>query len=411
MSPQQSESAYGNDAIYEQPDCPVCGSSRQQQLYQRRKRSGTSLGEITISVSQCSDCGFVYNSPRVRQTILAEHYYSSPLASGQTYRDEGPQGYYTGLNQTRARFLNSFLGHQAQGKLLDIGCGVGGFLDAFSNEAVSAWQCFGLEPSLEASASATAKGYQVETAMLAQDGYEAESFDAISLVSVLEHLPDLHQALQRLSELLKADGILFIEVPNLLKPELSLTGFFSLEHIQHFTPGSLAALLGQYGLTQIIIDPNVSNKIIRLVAARQMGRWSDAALLQFADDRTEATAAVKAYAEKEQQLLTELERNVAGSFARWQQQGFNIAIYGAGIHTAELMGHFDLQAVTSVLIDGDPKKQGTRFLGLPVYAPEQIVELGVDAILVSSNRFQDEIVRNIRQLAGDRVEIAMCYSE
>ena len=63
------------------------------------------------------------------------------------------------------------------------------------------------------------------------------------------------------------------------------------------------------------------------------------------------------------------------------------------------------------MIDGDPMKQGTTFLDFPVFAPEQIVELGIDAILVSSHRFQDEIVSKIRQVAGENIEIALCYDE
>lgn len=380
-------------------------------LYKRNNGAGSKASEISVTVAQCSDCGFVYNCPRVRADILANHYLSSSLASGQVYRDEGPQGHYTVLNMKRASFLSEFLNQRECGQILDVGCGVGGFLEALRKENAANWQLFGLEPSVEASMQARDKGYIVKTEMLSSDIFSPSSFDAISLVSVLEHLSDLQQTLESVSVLLKPGGIVFIEVPNLLKPEVSLTSFFSIEHIQHFTPGSLAKLLRQHGLVEMLTDPDAEDNVIRVVASQKMKDWSDVSPGEFSDDREETITAVKEYVIKEDEMLGRLKENVSGSFSRWKKEGRTIAIYGAGVHTVELMIHFDLRSVSSILIDGDPKKQGTVFLGLPVHAPEEIIGLGVDAILVSSNRFQSEIVRKIRQVAGDNVEVELCYDE
>ncbi|MFV2058075.1 MAG: methyltransferase domain-containing protein [Thiohalomonadales bacterium] len=398
-----------SESIIETAACPVCGSINQQTLYRHNKQTGTTLGEIEVVVGQCDDCGFVYNSRRLRSAVISDYYFSSSVASGQTYRDEDSQAYYPSLHKTRARFLSGFLNSQLSGSLLDIGCGVGGFLGAMSHELNGDWQCLGIEPSMEASRLARINGFRVKTTMLAGDIFTPHSIDAISLVSVLEHLSDLHQALKSVTELLKSDGIVFIEVPNLLLPELSLTGFFSPEHIQHFTPGSLFALLHRYGLSEIITDRSVTDKVIRIVASARMAGWSTADLVTYSDDSTEACQAVKEYTTREERLLTELNYNVTAALVRWQRRNCTIAIYGAGVHTAELLGHFDLHAVCSIVIDGDPKKQGTTYLGFPVYSPEQILELGINAILISSHRFQDEIINKIRQVAGERVEIALCY--
>lgn len=397
--------------IYEYPGCSVCGAVQNLVLYKRDSRTGTEINDISVTVAQCSVCGFVYNNPRVRADILSEYYLSSSLASGQVFRDEGPHGHYTSLNARRARFFFRFLEKKSCGKLLDIGCGVGGFLDALHKINTTEWQFFGLEPSKDASAQAKNKGYSVETAMLSPDVFSPSSFDAISLVSVLEHLPDLQQAVESLSFLLRPGGIVFVEVPNLLEPELSLTGFFSVEHIQHFTPNSLARLLSQHGLVEVIVDSDAEANVIRMVASRKMGGWSSASPHEFVDDRKDIILSVKKYVKKEEKMLEKLKKKVSGSFTRWKKEGRTVAIYGAGVHTVELMVHFDLQSVSSILLDGDSKKQGTLFLDIPVYAPEKIIELGVDAILVSSNRFQDEIVKKIRQVAGENVDIVLCYDK
>lgn len=397
--------------LYEEPDCPICNSDHCQQLYRRTKRTGTLLGDITVSVAQCMQCGFVYNSPRIRADILKEYYFSSSFASGQVYRDESSQGYYPQLNAVRAKHFVDFLKHRTKGRVLDVGCGVGGFLDALKAYGIEGWGFYGLEPSRNACESACSKGYIVESALLGEDLLPEKSFDAISLVSVLEHLPNPSEALARVRQLLKPDGIIYVEVPNLLKPEISLSGCFSLEHIQHFTPASLAALFRSFGWSQIVSDATRQGHNLRLIGSSDLSVWGDGELEEFPPDRETAAQIIQQYAREEDAFLQMLDNRVGAVLDSWWQAKRKVAIYGAGTHTIGLTTYFDLQKYCDYFIDGDPKKQGIEFLGLSVHAPEDITSLDIECILVSSQRFQDEIVRKIRDIAGEQVEIAVCYDD
>lgn len=397
--------------IYEEPNCPVCNTVQRSQLYQRTKRTESSLGDVTISVAQCSQCGFVYNSPRVRDAILKDYYLYSPLASGQVFRDESARGYYPQLNAARAKFLSSFLESRKNCRLLDIGCGVGGFLDALKATGIEGWEFFGMEPSRNACDAARLKGYAVEHACLAEDSLPEKSFDAISLVSVLEHLLNPREALARVHQLLKPDGIIYVEVPNLLKPEISLSGCFSLEHIQHFTPASLADLLQSFGITELVSDAEKQGSNLRIAGSKNLSAWGGGELEIFSSDRKLADKIIRQYAHDEGVFLQMLDVRVRAVLDAWRNAKRKVAIYGAGIHTIGLTAYFDLQNYCDCFLDGDPKKHGTEFLGLSVHSPAEIIPLEIDCILVSSQRFQDEIVRKIRETAGEKVEIAVCYDE
>lgn len=397
------------NGYYEEPDCPICGGQERSLLYQRSKRTGTQLGNVVVSIAQCDTCGFIFNSPRIRYDVLQEHYMLSPFASGETYRDESASSYYPQINADRAHYFASIITNRPAGRVLDVGCGVGGFLDALKARGLDHWEMFGLDPSQNATATARSKGYTVENAFLGEDNFAPHSFDAISMVSVLEHLPQPYRALQRIKSLLKPDGVVFVEVPSILHPELSLTGNFSLEHIQHFSPGSLAALFRELDWHHMTNDPLIEEHGLRLVGTSDLSALGNMKPVSYVDDPAYTRSVILSYAKAEQNIIEMIDRRVLNALQRWKTQNKKIAIYGAGMHTLELMSAIDLTAYSSIILDTDPKKKGTRFLDFIVHAPEDINALEIDAILISSQRFQDEIQKALTETWGSRIEIAVCY--
>ena len=128
--------------------CPLCKSNINKNVYSDNRIVGTS-GEVKINVQQCSDCNFIFNSPRPTQEGLESYYKNSDLASGQVYRDESDKGHYSILHAERANFLKKSLSNDRQFSLIDIGCGNGGFLKAVRNEVPNS-SIKGLDPSKQA---------------------------------------------------------------------------------------------------------------------------------------------------------------------------------------------------------------------------------------------------------------------
>jgi hypothetical protein len=88
-------------------------------------------------------------------------------------------------------------------------------------------------------------------------------FNLITLWHVLEHIPNPVEELQRLSDILTDDGILFISVPNFggWTSMLAKSKWFHLDaprHIHHFTPGSLRLLLEKSGIKIVSLTTSIS---------------------------------------------------------------------------------------------------------------------------------------------------------
>ena len=386
--------------------CPLCGSSRQEILY-RKRRIGGSLGEQSVNVAQCRSCGFLFNSPPPDTVALSTYYAQDSMNSGQVFRDESATGHYPQLQAQRATYLARLLRQPRVGRLLDVGCGKGGFLRAVADELPD-WELAGLDPSTNAVNSCQSQGLQVQLGALGDDILNAQPFDVITLISVLEHLPDPVTALGWCRRRLTADGILFIEVPDSLQPELSLTGFFNLEHIVHFTPGSLGRILREQGFTYGLRDRDADG-VIRLCASNDFVVWQATPDPAPSDDRAQARQSVLNYAKAEHRLIDDLRRRVTEALEDWRQRGLRVAVYGAGIHTAQLATLVNLSSNACCILDGDPNKQGQVYLGLPVLTPQKLDDGDIDAVLISSNRFIDEIKRTVLEWGGDKVELRTCY--
>mgnify|MGYP000513018722 CR=1 FL=1 len=95
-----------------------------------------------------------------------------------------------------------------KGCLLDVGCGTGAFLKIMHDNG---WDTCGVEPNSKARNHVASLGINVQTSL--QD-LKNKSFDVITLWHVLEHLPNLYEAVNQIKMLLKPGGFLIIAVPN-----------------------------------------------------------------------------------------------------------------------------------------------------------------------------------------------------
>ncbi|MBI4721777.1 MAG: class I SAM-dependent methyltransferase [Candidatus Stahlbacteria bacterium] len=102
--------------------------------------------------------------------------------------------------------------YKGSGKLLDIGCGIGIFL---SEAKKVGWDAQGTEVSKYAINFVKEKhNLEVCEGSLKDIGFPAKFFDVITLWHVLEHLLNPIDELKEINRILKDDGILCIEVPN-----------------------------------------------------------------------------------------------------------------------------------------------------------------------------------------------------
>jgi 2-polyprenyl-3-methyl-5-hydroxy-6-metoxy-1,4-benzoquinol methylase len=137
-------------------------------------------------------------------------------------------------------------------RLLDVGCSSGYFLSVAKQLGFYAE---GVEPGLEAVQTARAAGLTVHDGLLEDVVLPEQSFDAITLFEVIEHLKDARDTIQRCNRLLRPGGILVIGTANTASWTFmamkSRWEYFHIEkhggHVSFFNPDSVKILARQSG--------------------------------------------------------------------------------------------------------------------------------------------------------------------
>ena len=143
----------------------------------------------------------------------------------------------------RLRFLAEIA---VPGRLLDFGCGDGGFLAAAK---AAGWGVEGVEMRPD---QARAKGLTVLERIEDASG----PFDVITLWHSLEHVSKPRATMERLIKLLRSGGHIIVAVPNLGSWQARLFGrrWFHIDaprHLFHFTSKALQFLLERQGLVLV----------------------------------------------------------------------------------------------------------------------------------------------------------------
>jgi SAM-dependent methyltransferase len=254
--------------------CPLCRAPDATVLCAERDLALGVPGRFPLS--RCEGCGLLYQNPRVRRDQLDRMYpaHYPPHARdpdlGRVLRDRSPAVRrvlarrlgYAHLESGRAgagdrlrarlrrrRILKNFPPWIGAGRLLDVGCATGRFLQQM---AAVGWRVSGIELDPEAAAKARTVTADVTLGDPADLTLPRASFDLVTAFHVVEHLPDPRRAVGNMLEWLAPGGLLVIEVPNVGGWGGALFGRYwsGLDfprHLTHFTPATMRSLVEQCG--------------------------------------------------------------------------------------------------------------------------------------------------------------------
>jgi len=236
----------------EHSKCPVSGSS------DLRPMKGYEQHFLVKSYP----LGFVFSQRIPSEKELTDHY--------DTY---GRDDYYSPLTRKRYHeLLDIFEPHRKTNKILDIGSGIGYFLE----EAISrGWEAYGTEYADKAIDICSAKGIHMKQGKLNSEWYEKESFDIITSFEVIEHINDPNEEMEKIRSLLRKGGLLYITTPNFNAIErLLLKGEYNVivypEHLSYYTPYTLNYLLKHHGFKKKSLQ-TTGVSLSRIISSREPG--------------------------------------------------------------------------------------------------------------------------------------------
>ena len=192
--------------------CPLCGSIESKF---ERAIVDHMVSKEKFSLRSCLDCRLLRTDPRPSEEEIGG-YYDSP--SYLSHNEQGVGVFSKIYNVLRAynsmskvRILENAVQKKPNiSKLLDVGCGIGVFLE---HGKYRKWDVFGVELNEKARKTAE-KRLKTSIFQKLEDVKSELNFDAISLWHVLEHLPQPNEVLEKLHSLAAPGAALILGLPN-----------------------------------------------------------------------------------------------------------------------------------------------------------------------------------------------------
>jgi SAM-dependent methyltransferase len=240
-----------------QLNCPVCNND--QTHFALKAKDHSVSGEF-FDVFECTHCSLRFTKNAPTEENIGSYYQSDDYISHSNTRKGLINTLYHSVRNrtlsTKYHLIEKATGINS-GHHLDIGAGTGAFVQYMNRNS---WKSLGIEPDANARERAI---LHHQTKLLPAQAFETlipESFDAISLWHVLEHVHDLYPYLEQIKNLLKPHGLVFIAVPNYtsfdaVKYGVNWAAYDVPRHLYHFSPVSMRWLMKTAGFQMKEIVP------------------------------------------------------------------------------------------------------------------------------------------------------------
>lgn len=202
---------------------------------------------------RCAACGLVQTSPRPTEEELGQAYPPGYVSFCGNGRRAGTLGRELVRLPYTLRYGRVRDAEPGRGRLLDVGCGTGGYL---AEMAELGWEPWGVEPAEAAAREARRRlalpAERVVVAVAEEAELPAASFELVTLSHVLEHVRDPLGVLRRVHGWLVPGGRVRIWLPNVESLEARAFGrlWFGLDlprHLWHFSPATIGLALERAG--------------------------------------------------------------------------------------------------------------------------------------------------------------------
>ncbi len=233
--------------LWQYVKCALCGADRPVFVtHDWQKVAGQ---RYTFNLVHCQNCGLVYINPRLNRESL------TGSAGGGAWHNAMAANraiYEAGCHRLRQLLLSDSGGSST---LLDVGCAYGDFLTAAQEHG---FDVTGVEIDKPVAEAARQRGFVIYDGFLEELALPSESFDAVTLWDVIEHIGAPKALLAETVRVLKPGGVLLFHTGNAafqvskgralaaLRPG---RGPYNapLQHICHFSVTTSRTLLKQVG--------------------------------------------------------------------------------------------------------------------------------------------------------------------
>ncbi len=229
--------------------CKICGSTNTANI----------LNNQHTNLIKCFKCDVIFVHPQPREILKKNiNFYQNDRKNYLGAERE--------LFKRAEKLLKEIKRYKNGGKLLEIGSSYGFFLKMARDEG---FDTYGIEISSDAvNYSRRRFGLKIFRGTIRANQFSPSNFDIIIMSDVLEHMTDPQKELGRLIEILKPQGLLFVQVPNFNSIMAKITGegwnwLLPSVHLFHFSPNSIKIIIKSQNFK--IIDIKTYDRPIEIV--------------------------------------------------------------------------------------------------------------------------------------------------
>ena len=233
--------------------CDLCGTKNLESIYTTKFciDCNKNLWQDVFFII-CKKCGLIFENPRLSPQSLKSYYTEGSIGSkiyGSTNVTHGTESTGDLARKEQFNFIHSYL--PKQGRMLDVGARDNAFIKYWDDLN---YKIYALEPGPAFKTEST-------NVTLINEFYEDYTpnklFDVICIRHVLEHTFSPFFFLDKAWNDLADNGLIFIEVPNIYIPFVTIVDFFIYYHTFNFSPVTLKSYLAKTGFKTLDFSANL----------------------------------------------------------------------------------------------------------------------------------------------------------
>jgi len=348
------------------------------------------LPRKNIGFSICRESGMIMQSPSPTPEEIEDYYRHTA-----TYINPGRNGKPSLIKEKGVKRLISIckdLLNKWPQSIFQVGCSDGYTLSEFSREGGSIVD--GVDPST-ASSDLAKRLYNIKTSVGCFENFSSndQKYELLILTHVLEHLFDPLNVLLKCSNMQDYDDHLLLEVPLFENESEFPPGILTLEHLNYFSEGTIIESLTRANYCPIFIGKYFS--FHKYPAITVLAKKVLECQIIKSKDYEKNLKILNKYLHTEQKNWKLVDTILKSKI----EKGDTGYIFGAGIHTSQLLAFSRLEEIFKIkgIIDNSPTKWGKKFGKLDCYKLEEVNLCKNDKIIISSYASEDEIYKPLSQ--------------
>ena len=368
-------------------NCPLCLSKKKNNFFTKKNFYRIdAIGKVYKKdniYSLCKSCLLVYQNPVPNEKDFHKIYANSVIGKPFEISQKSITHFDLFKKNVNKKFLNN------KKKVLEVGTATGTLLKNIAKYYnLDKKNVLGIEPSKKLFNSIKKNKYfNIKNLFL--HNLKNEKFDFIILDNVFEHFDEPNVILKKLYELLSNNGKIYMSIPNILSTKYHLTD--PLNHTCNYNKFTISKLL--------------NTNFFRILSIKEQKLWIN---ILFEKGNNSNQLDKKYFYDKLIQKKKELKKNeikkkklklkLKNLEKKIHNQNSKVIFYGASNYGLEIFLRMSISKNLLFFVDSNPIYHGKKRIGYKVNPPNILKKSKFDYIIISSQKFHNEIKKTILSL-------------